>query len=499
MKNITNYTIAFAASVALLGSCKPELAIPTATKGDLNLTSYVSIGNSLTAGYQNNGLFYEGQKSSYANQLANQFKLVQPDLVFNTPFVDPNSAGCGAPSLSIKPALDINNPGALLTSTFTLSIIVTAPYTLQTVSSPCGDASLAPAPGAVHGDPSVIFNPSTNGYDANMGGVKITFAGSSLLLSPTTSNISTIKTAPSIYSTSATNPGPYHNMGVAGARCIDVNKAGFGGDNLITISGTTMTQSNPFFSRFAKNKATSSMLSDAMIMKPSFFSLFIGNNDVLLWASQGGVSGVGTSTITPVQEFSDSIDHIVSTLMTTATQGIIVNVPQITGAAFFTYMKPDVTKYIVDENGSPRLMTTSDMLLLTVPQDSLTCGLAGFGLSSSYPIPKKYTLTANQVAMATNAIDSYNVHLKQVADAKGLAFFDMNGFTKANQNGSQYNGMALTGTFVTGGLFSLDGLHLTPRGYAAVANEMVKVINERYHSTLPGIDLTTYNGVSFGN
>jgi GDSL-like Lipase/Acylhydrolase len=493
MKNITNYTIAFAASVALLGSCKPELAIPTASKGDLNLTSYVSIGNSLTAGYQDNGLTYEGQKSSYVNQLANQFKLVQPDLVFNTPFLDPNSAGCGAPSISILPPLDINNPAALIASTFTLSILVTAPYTLQTVSSPCGEPSLAPAPGGVHGDPSVIFDPSTNGYDANMGGVKLTFAGLSLL----TGGFPAIKTAPSIYAAS----GPFQNMGVSGARCIDVNKAGFGGDNLITLSGlTNITQSNPFFSRFAKNKATSSMLSDAMIMKPSFFSLFIGNNDVLLWASQGGATGVGTSSVTPVSEFSDSIKSIVKTLMTTAQQGIIVNVPQITGAAFFTYMKPDVTKYIVDENGTIRLMKTDDMLLLTVPQDSLKCALGGSGGfgSATYPIPKKYTLTANQVTMATNAIDGYNAYLKSIADEKGLAFFDMNGFTKANQNGSHYNGMEITGTFVTGGLFSLDGLHLTPRGYAAVANEMVKAINNRYHSTLPGIDLTTYNGVNFG-
>ncbi len=486
MKKITNYTIAFAASVALLGSCKPELAIPTASKGDLNLTSYVAIGNSLTSGYQNNGLFYEGQKSSYVNQLANQFKLVQPDLVFNTPFVDPSSVGCGAPTITIEPALDITNFGALLTTTFSLTIVCTAPYTLQTVKSPCGAESLAPAPSAVHGDPSVIFDPSTQGYDANLGGVK----PAPFMI---TSGFPNIKTAPSIYPAK----GPFQNMGVAGAKCIDVNRHGFGGSSLITLSGLSITQANPFFSRFAKDQATSSMLSDAMLMKPSFFSLFIGNNDVLLWASQGGVSGVGTSSITPVSEFKDSINSMIKTLMTTATQGIIINVPQITGAAFFTYMPAKTSYWIVDETGAKRQMQASEMVLLTVPQDSINC--YGMGATQGYPIPKKYTLTNAQIAMATNAIDGYNAHLKAVADAKGLAFFDMNGFTKANQNGTHYNGMEITGTFVTGGLFSLDGLHLTPRGYAAVANEMVKVINEKYHSTLPGIDLSTYNGVNFGN
>ena len=73
MKNIINKLGTVAALGVLLSSCKPELAIPTASIGKLNLTSYVAIGNSLTAGYQSNGLSYSGQKASYANILAEQF------------------------------------------------------------------------------------------------------------------------------------------------------------------------------------------------------------------------------------------------------------------------------------------------------------------------------------------------------------------------------------------------------------------------------------------
>jgi GDSL-like Lipase/Acylhydrolase len=500
MKNISNKLVIVAAFGSLLSSCKPDLAIPTASIGSLNLTSYVAIGNSLTAGYQSNGLSYEGQKSSYVTILAEQFKLVKPDLVFKTPYVDQASIGCGAPGITIEPPL--TNIGAVVTSNVTITIKGTAPYTIQSLPKCNGGSSLAPAPAMDHGDLSIILDPTQSDYDASTNSYSKTFAGSSII----TGGFPNIKTAPSIYNTA----GPFNNMGVSGARCVDVNRVGFGGPSLIKIDqaliltdiNKAIIQSNPYFSRFAKDQTTSSMLSDAMLLNPSFFSLFIGNNDVLLWASQGGVSGTGTSTITPVQEFSDSIDVIVNTLLTSAKQGVIINVPQITGAAFFTFMPtkdmPAKTDcYIVDETNAVRLMHADEMILLTVPQDSVICH--GMGKTAAYPIPKKYTMTTAQIAQATTAIDAYNVHIKSLADANNLAFFDMNGFTKANQSGSKYNGMDMNGTFVTGGIFSLDGLHLTARGYAAVANEIIKVINTKYNSTIPGTDLTKIYGVPFGN
>lgn len=496
MKNIINKLATVAVFAVLLSSCKPELAIPTASIGKLNLTSYVAIGNSLTAGYQSNGLSYEGQKSSYANILAEQFKIVKPDLVFKTPYVDPASVGCGAPTITVTPPISLTNPFALLTTpTITIDIKGTAPFSLQSLPNCKGVVSLSPAVSQPSGDLSIIIDPTTTGYNASTNSVSVSFAGSSIL----TGGFPDIKTAPSIYY-SANNPGPYNNMGVPGARCVDVNLVGFGGSSLIKVSGATFTQSNPFFSRFAKDQANSSMLSDAMLLNPTFFSLFIGNNDVLLWASQGGATGTGTSTITANADFSNSIDVIVNTLMTTANQGVIVNVPQITGAAFFTFMPtsdmpPKTSYYIVDENNVVRLMQSDEMVLLTIPQDSVIC--YGMGATAGYPIPKRYTLTRNQIAQATTAIDGYNVKIKAVAEAKGLAFFDMNGFTKANIGGSVYNSMDLNGEFVTGGIFSLDGLHLTARGYAAVTNEIIKAINAKYESTIPGCDLTKIYGVPF--
>jgi hypothetical protein len=63
--------------------------------------------------------------------------------------------------------------------------------------------------------------------------------------------------------------------------------------------------------------------------------------------------------------------------------------------------------------------------------------------------------------------------------------------------GIVFNGVTYSPTFVTGGAFSLDGVHLTPRGYALAANEMIRVINDYYKSTIPSIDANKFNGTLF--
>jgi lysophospholipase L1-like esterase len=45
-------------------------------------------------------------------------------------------------------------------------------------------------------------------------------------------------------------------------------------------------------------------------------------------------------------------------------------------------------------------------------------------------------------------------------------------------------------------LFSLDGVHPNARGYAVIANEVIKVINSFYHSKLPLVDPGLYPGAT---
>ena len=64
-------------------------------------------------------------------------------------------------------------------------------------------------------------------------------------------------------------------------------------------------------------------------------------------------------------------------------------------------------------------------------------------------------------------------------------------------SGIQFDGVKYTAKFVTGGSFSLDGVHLTGRGYAIIANEFIKSINRTYGSTLPQVNVNSYSGVTF--
>lgn len=60
-----------------------------------------------------------------------------------------------------------------------------------------------------------------------------------------------------------------------------------------------------------------------------------------------------------------------------------------------------------------------------------------------------------------------------------------------------YNGIGFNTSYVSGGAFSLDGVHPNPRGYALIANEYIKAINAKYGSSVPEVDVTRYTGIVF--
>ena len=69
-KYLSKTGLALLSACALLNSCKPDIEAPAVSKGDLNLSKYIAVGNSLTAGYQDNGVYREGQMNSYPSILA---------------------------------------------------------------------------------------------------------------------------------------------------------------------------------------------------------------------------------------------------------------------------------------------------------------------------------------------------------------------------------------------------------------------------------------------
>ena len=134
--------------------------------------------------------------------------------------------------------------------------------------------------------------------------------------------------------------GPFNNMGVPSAKSYHLLAPGYG-----NLAGVQLGLANPFYVRFASSP-TASVLQDAASQNPSFFTLWVGHNDVLAYAVSGG-SGVdqagnidpstyGGTDISDPNVVAGSIDAILATLTAAGADGAIANIPDITTIPYFT-------------------------------------------------------------------------------------------------------------------------------------------------------------------
>lgn len=449
--------IYYIAILATIASCKPDVNEFTPSNGSADFTTYVAVGNSLTAGYADGSLYTSGQMYGWANILGEQMTTVG-----GAPFVIP----------VVKSEFGVL-PGKLKLG----------------YSEDCtGTPSLGPVPDVGELDP---FSDHV-GYAVN-------------------------------------------NVGVPGSKVGHLLFNGYGDPTNIPLG-----LANPYFVKFATNPSIS-VVEQALSMSPTFFSLWIGNNDVLGYATSGGLS-----PITPLNGpvglgFTETYNTIVGAMMSSAQKGVLANIPGVTSAAFFTTVPynaiPMTDQTTVDfinaayvpynaameQMGQPyrisfalganamiifdetmpdpipaslkfRQLTNDELVLMTIPQDSIKCAQWG----TVKPIPSQYILTASEITEVTNATTAFNDVIKATAAANGLAFVDFNSIlVEAKGSGIVVDGITFTTTLVTGNLFSLDGIHLSPQGNALVANYFMDAINTTYGSKIPHTVVTNYPGIEF--
>lgn len=474
-------TIAVSAVLFTLSSCKTDFDTDVkdiqVTSGEADFSRYISLGNSLTAGYRDGTLYSSGQSESYPSMIAGQMQLAGGG-AFKQPMM-PNDVGgfTGIPGFSGKLTLKMVN------------------------------GSLAP-----------------------------------------------VESAPAAALDNVTAGGPYQNMGVPGARVAHLLADGYGNPAGLNPLAPT---ANPYFVRFASTPGTS-VVKDALKQDPTFISLWIGNNDVLLYATSGGADP--NAPITPVDGpvgvgFSNTYAFLADQLFPAGTKrkGVVANIPTVTNVPYFTrvpampltgltdaqvnqlntgyatynagllqakslgaindaeYQKRLIKftagavangAVIVDKDlstvpGLPKYRQTTVKDLILLPASKVLTPQAGGG--TSVPLDDKYVLTEVETAKVLTATTAYNAAIRKAATDKNLAFVDMDAKMKElnSQSGIIWDGVRYTAAFVTGGAFSLDGVHLTGRGYGIVANEFIKTINMRYKSTLPQVNPSKYSGVTF--
>ena len=184
--------------------------------------------------------------------------------------------------------------------------------------------------------------------------------------------------------------GAYNNMGIPGAKSFHLLAPGYG-----NVAGIVTGQSNPYFVRFATSPSTT-VLADATVQNPTFFSLWIGNNDVLAYATSGG-TGVNQSgnldpstysgnDITDPNVFANVYSTLVTQLTAGGAKGVVANIPYVTSVPFFT---------TVPTNPIPGLPAASAGQLNQL-FGGINLALAGAGLP-----PRFQTLVANDGNPAT--------------------------------------------------------------------------------------------------
>ena len=454
----------------MFAACKPSVRISApVSPGTATFTNYLAIGNSLTAGYTDNSLTLTGQLNSYPVRLFEQFSLINGDKGAKGPFIQPLLVSDnGYPSARLIMAVSTN------TCT--------------------GVSSLGPIP---------YPNFQANAADANL-------------------------------YVSTTNHGQINNIGVPGIRVADYEYRGYADPSI----------GNPYAARFYNTAAvaTPSPMDELIFMRgnlaPTFFTMWLGANDVLGYATAGG-QGHGADSasaiplpggnyylqndITPSYAFYAIYDSILRIATGTGASGALINIPDVTSVPFFTTIPadglfltrqsqadslnafwhasfPDISfkignnLFIIQDNaGLTRQAVPGELILLSTPTANFTC----LGWGSYTPIPKQYVLTTDELQFIRAATAKFNGFIQQEAVKYHLAYVDMYSYLGTVASGIKYNGLNYNADFVTGGAFSLDGIHLTQRGYALVANEIIKTINTYYHSTIPYTDANKYNGVIF--
>jgi hypothetical protein len=277
----------------------------------------------------------------------------------------------------------------------------------------------------------------------------------------------------------------------------------------VLTAGYGSQAGNPYFERLVTDAAPTTTYFQYVsnnLNGATFFSSWLGNNDALGYATSGG-----TGALTPTDVFTTNFTAIMNKLTEGGRKGVVIGIPNIIRAPFFTTVTAQVTALAQSQGRTGlairsktapggvgvRLSGAGDYYLLSIAPLLNSFIARGVGLSATNPIPDEYVLDADEVVALTARVNEYNGVLKAQADAKNVAYVDINPVLQqaAQTGGLTQNGVTYSTAYIQGGLFGLDGIHLTPAGYALVANEIIKSINAKYGSTIPQVNPATYRRV----
>jgi lysophospholipase L1-like esterase len=283
---------------------------------------------------------------------------------------------------------------------------------------------------------------------------------------------------------------PYNNIAVPGATVHDLVATRFGGFHDVVLRNDPR---NP-------PEQTFTQLQEGLSLRPTFATLWIGNNDVLGAATSGiVVEGV---TLTPVAQFEADYRAAAGAIAATGAKMAIANIPDVTSIPFVTTVSRFVpnpqTGQPVLVNGQPvpligpnGPLQQGDFVLLTATNElAVGRGIPAALGGSGQPLSDSSVLSASEVATIRARVNAYNTIIQNVANERNAAFVDINAeLANLASHGFNIGGITYTSAFLTGGVFSYDGVHPTAFGYAYIANLFIEAINDKFGSDIEPVNL----------
>ncbi|TVZ21961.1 GDSL-like lipase/acylhydrolase family protein [Dokdonia sp. Hel_I_63] len=525
MKKYFNY-IALPALALGLVACEPEFDNDITenqdfyTSGSADFSSYVSVGNSLTAGFADGALYITGQENSYPNIMAQQFALAGGGS-FSQPLVSDNLGGLTLGGMQITEnrfvlATDADgNPGPARlagTPTTEVSNIVAGPF--NNVGVPGAKSFHLVAPG--YGNVAGVATGQANPYFARFASsANTTVMAEALAANPTffslwigNNDILGFATSGGAGADQTGNPDattygpnditdPTLFAGVYAQEVAALTSTGAKGA-LVNIPDVT---SIPFFTT-VPSQAIPLDEETAATLNASFAAY---NTQVLPGLASFGVITAEEAAARQIN-FSAGSNFITIqdedlTDISTIVQGAPFNLDPIT-AALLSQLRQTTNDDLVPLTTAGVLGTIDEAYVGFLVSQGVPVEQAGLLAINgvSRPLQDQFVLTTQEQALVTAAQTQYNATIQALADANGLAYVDARTALQNVANGGvAFSGGILSSQFVTGGAFSLDGVHPTPRGYAFTANAVINAINSTYGSTIPGVDIGNYASVTISN
>jgi len=302
----------------------------------------------------------------------------------------------------------------------------------------------------------------------------------------------------------------YNNLGVSGIKLVNCLSGGRNTDIEFNLLQNSFNPNGRFLN-FGDENNPITYLDHVKNSNATFFTNWLGNNDVLGWSTAGGddepvvneigisVPGLFLSQLSDLDEFSNKYDSILTAFSAMGAKGVCATLPDVTTIPYFNTVTLEAVNDDVwiregADTNIVRLATEEDLLLLTA-SDELANGL---GKIQSKPLPHNVVLDKDEITIVQVRTNEINNAIRSLTNKHGFALADMNQFMKTLTNtGLSFDGIDFTPVYIEGGVFSLDGVHPNGRGYAVIANEFIRVINEFYEANIPTVVVGNYRGITF--